>query len=295
MPRAIVSVIIPTYNQADYLSEALNSLLSQSFKLWEAFVVDNYSDDHTATVLASFNDSRIKTIQYSNNGIIAASRNIALKMSKAPFIAFLDSDDTWTSEKLSKCLKILGEGFDLVCHGEAWVENGSKTRHVLYGPATLATYEKLLFSRNCISTSAVVLSRDFLKKVGLFCESKEFVTAEDYDLWLRLARGGAKITFLNEILGEYRVHSDSNSAKPLRNMRAIQAVFQHHLLTMSLKPSWWHVRRRSSLIYYEGARSLQKNGNFSRAYYYFFKSVISFPFCARCWVGLCSNLFKFNY
>ena len=101
----LVSIIIPTYNHAHLLPTALNSLISQTFINWEAFVVNNFSADDTISVVESFNDPRIKLYNFANNGIIAKARNYGLSLSKAPFIGFLIQMIIGILPSCSICLK----------------------------------------------------------------------------------------------------------------------------------------------------------------------------------------------
>ena len=84
-----VSIVIPTYNHANFLGKALESVITQTFTNWEAIVVDNQSTDHTSQVISKFNDHRIKYIKISNYGIIAKSRNLGINVAKGEWIAFL--------------------------------------------------------------------------------------------------------------------------------------------------------------------------------------------------------------
>ena len=101
--KPLVSIVIPTYNHAKFISKALKSILDQTFKDWEAIIIDNQSTDQTNDILSKYSDPRIKSYKIDNNGIIAKSRNLGIKLSKGKWIAFLDSDDWWTSEKLEVC------------------------------------------------------------------------------------------------------------------------------------------------------------------------------------------------
>ena len=112
-----VSVVIPTYNHAKLLKKALDSVMAQTFEDWEAIVVNNFSADNTIEVVNSFADPRIKILNFSNNGVIAASRNHGLKEATGDFIAFLDSDDIWYPNKLLKCVEQASAGYQFICHG----------------------------------------------------------------------------------------------------------------------------------------------------------------------------------
>ena len=112
----LVSVIIPTYNHANFLGKALESVIHQTYNNWEAIVIDNHSTDETNKVIDKFKDSRIQYFKISNDGIIAKSRNFGINVAKGDWIAFLDSDDWWTSDKLENCIENANNQVDLIYH-----------------------------------------------------------------------------------------------------------------------------------------------------------------------------------
>ena len=113
---ALVSVVIPTYNRASDLKRALKSVLYQTYFNWEVLVIDNFSTDGTNELISEINDVRIKLFKIKNEGVIAASRNLGIKLSMGEYVAFLDSDDYWLPKKLEISLKFLKEGADIVYH-----------------------------------------------------------------------------------------------------------------------------------------------------------------------------------
>lgn len=240
-------------------------------------------------VVESFDDPRIRLVNFANHGIIAAARNHGLSLTQAPFVAFLDSDDFWYPKKLERCLQKLAQGYDLVCHGEVWAGPGDLRRTVRYGPEARATYENLLLEGNCISTSAVVVRREWLERTGAFSEQIEFVTAEDYELWLKLAREGARIGFVDEVLGEYRIHAGNQSRAALRNMQAVMAVFTHHRPALEGRVPAGRLRRREAVIHYSGARGLQDSGLHRQAWPHFFKAVLHYPWVSRFYAAMLLN------
>ena len=285
-----LSIVIPTYNHAHFLRTALDSIRAQTFGDWEAIVVNNFSEDDTVAVVESYDDSRIRLVNFANNGIIAAARNHGLSLTNAPLVAFLDSDDWWYPEKLQHCMDKLVSGYDLVCHGEVWVGPGERRRTVHYGPEAQATYESLLLEGNCISTSAVVVRREWLERVGGFSVQPEFVTAEDYELWLKLARNGARIGFVDEVLGEYLIHEGNQSRAALRNMQAVMAVFEHHRAAFEGRTSNGRLHRREAVILYSGARGLQDSGQYRQAWPHFFKAVLRYPWVPRFYAAMLLNM-----
>lgn len=284
-----LSIVIPTYNHAHFLRTALDSIRAQTFGDWEAIVVNNFSEDDTIGVVQSYDDSRIRLVNFANHGIIAAARNHGLSLTQSPFVAFLDSDDFWYPEKLQRCMDKLAQGYDLVCHAEVWVGPGERKRTVRYGPAARASYESLLLDGNCISTSAVAVRREWLELAGGFSVQPEFVTAEDYELWLKLARDGARMGFDDEVLGEYLIHEGNQSRAALRNMQAVMAVFEHHRSALAGRTSVKRLRRREAVILYSGARGLQDSGQHRQAWPHFFKAVLRYPWVPRFYAAMLLN------
>lgn len=282
---SLVSVVIPTFNQADYLSEALTCVRRQTYTNWEAIVVNNNSTDHTISAVESLKDPRIRLVNFANHGIIARSRNLGIKESRGEFIAFLDSDDLWEEEKLTRCVDALRRGTDLVCHAERWFGGGSPDRIVKYGPSTRATYEALLTKGNCISTSAVVARHDVINALKGFRDKPEFVTTEDYDLWLRIAQHGYRIDFVDEVLGSFRRHSLSASSSTLRHLDAELAVLADHFKGAS-EGIRRHERKRTAFAYYAAARGFSKGTDILRALQMFGIAIRLSPASFRTWVGL---------
>lgn len=280
---AVVDVVIPTYNQADYLREALLSVVGQDFSNWHAIVVNNFSTDNTHDVVRDIGDSRIEIIDFSNNGVIAASRNLGIRRTTAEFVAFLDSDDWWCPQKLSRCVERIKLGADLVCHAEEWRAPGF-SRVVRYGPVSRAEYRSLLLGGNCLSTSAIVGRTEMFKCVDGFSEDTDFITAEDYDLWLRLSKQGYRFDFIDEVLGTFRIHSTSASSSIARNSAAEMAVVKSHLDSQYF--SRRVIRRRVGRSHYSAARAFHNAGDYPNAKKRFFLSIRLAPLFPRTYVGL---------
>ena len=106
----LVSIVIPTYNRAHCIARTINSVIEQSVTDWELVIIDNNSTDSTLEIISSFSDERISTSQIENNGIVATSRNLGIRLSRGKYVAFLDSDDWWVPEKLEISVSALKEG-----------------------------------------------------------------------------------------------------------------------------------------------------------------------------------------
>ena len=232
----LVSVVIPTYNHAHFLVTALQSVIDQTYSNWEAIVVDNHSTDNTDTVVQSFNNPRISLLKIHNDGVIAASRNMGIKNAKGEWIAFLDSDDLWYPEKLQIVMDQVKAtpSIDIFTTDEMLVNELTGEKSALhYGPSSPNFYKQLLVTGNCLSPSATLVRREFLTSVDiLFREKKEFITAEDYDFWLLLARADAKFKFIRSIQGEYRIHANNHSGKIERHEQSIGEVIKDHVFKL---------------------------------------------------------------
>ena len=286
-----ISIVIPTYNHAEYLQQALQSVIDQTFHDWEAIIVNNFSDDATLQIIEQFNEPRFRVINFRNHGIIAASRNEGIRNSLAPVIAFLDSDDTWYKDKLSKCMSEFENGAKVVCHGENWISDSSVPRAIFYGPAEKATYKNLLFRGNCISTSATLVNREVLEQLAGFSENPSFITAEDYELWMRISLATTNFVFIHEILGEFRRHGKSASSSVDKHLAAEIAVINHHVEQM--RPSFMvftRARHRRAKAFYSAGRTHMRGGSTGSALSFFVKALLQSPIFFRTYVAITLTL-----
>ena len=281
----LISIVIPTFNHAPLLNRALESVRQQTYQNWEAIVVNNFSTDNTIEVIETFKDSRIRLINFSNNGVIAASRNQGINAASGKYIAFLDSDDKWYPTKLEKCVDAAQTGAQLICHGELWINTDSSTRAVMYGPVKNAKYEKLLFRGNCISTSATFIQTSLLRSVHGFDESAEIVTAEDYELWLRLAEQKPLTVFMPELLGEFHRLANSASSAVLRNLSSEREVLKRHFARQRQTViNRLRMRHRMAIASYGAARQL--NSQPRQALKLFLTALRLSPFLIKTYAGL---------
>ena len=229
----LVSVVIPTYNHAQFLTKAVQSVFNQTYKNWEIIIIDNYSQDDTAKIVLEFKDPRVTFLQVKNSGVIAISRNMGILKAKGEWIAFLDSDDLWYPRKLEIVMRERKKNpsIDIFSTDEMLINNTIGFEKLLqYGPYCPDFYKNLLVKGNCLSPSATLVSRHFLIKNNIyFREDADFVTAEDYDLWMILAKAGAKFKFIHSVQGEFLIHQNNNSSQTEFHTQSIKNVIKDHV------------------------------------------------------------------
>jgi len=216
--KPLISVVMPTYNHARYLGRAIESVIEQNFTNWEIIVVDNYSSDNTQEVVKSFTDPRIIYLRIHNDGVIAASRNLGVDQAKGEWIAFIDSDDWWTKDKLQSCYEYMNDKTDLIYHDLEIVANkpvGFRRKLLKSWQLNTPVYLDLLMRGNPIANSSVVVRKKLLKKIGGINECVEMISVEDYNTWLRIASLTEKFLYISRSLGYYFIHSNNSSQKDL--------------------------------------------------------------------------------
>ena len=185
-----ISVVIPTYNSADFIGEAIESALNQSLKPFEIIVIDDGSTDNTREVLKKYN----KNISYyyqSNHGS-GKARNKGIKEAKGEYIAFLDSDDFWDINHLDNLFSVLinNPGSALSYCGKKWVGkkgNLLKNSYIQNEFPSGWIFSNLIKGNYISSSSVVLIKKKVLYDVGFFDENKNMRNAQDYQLWLRVS------------------------------------------------------------------------------------------------------------
>ncbi|WP_252379816.1 glycosyltransferase family 2 protein [Desulfovulcanus ferrireducens] len=179
----LISVIIPTFNRGQYIVDAVNSVLNQTWKKLELIVVDDGSNDQTRALLEKIKDKRFHYFYQENKGVSSA-RNFGLKKARGDFLALLDSDDYWLPEKLSVQLKFMLEGgFHISQTQEIWIRRGKRVNPMSKHTQPGGWFFEKSLHLCLISPSCVLFSRKVVEEVGFFDE--RLTACEDYDLWLR--------------------------------------------------------------------------------------------------------------
>lgn len=205
----VVSVIMPAFNMQKFIEEAIRSVINQTFTDWELLVIDDCSDDSTCSIVERLaaEDERITLIKNENNIGVAAARNRGLDLCRGSYVAFLDSDDVWHSEKLETQLKLIkNTGADICYSSYSLVDvTNEKVREDYLVPQQVK-YEELL-KENVIGCSTVVLDVTIAQKYRF----NEELYHEDYVLWLFILRDGYMAVGCPEVLVNWRFFEDSRS------------------------------------------------------------------------------------
>jgi glycosyltransferase involved in cell wall biosynthesis len=246
MPR--VSVIIPAYNAAALLPQALDSVMAQTYSDWEAIVADDASTDETAAAVLG-RDPRFSCVRSDRNRGIGGARNHALSRARGELIALLDADDMWLPEYLERQVAeydaavMRGEDVGIVCCDAYRLEPDGRRGESCYArvewPAEFTLTALLRY--NTIFVSAMV-PRAVFDEVGDF--AAYCPGTEDYDLWLRILETGRRVVAVHEPLAMYRLGKSNVSANLAEMSRATQATYRHALLRGRLSRRQRAIARR---------------------------------------------------
>ena len=224
-----VSVIVPAYNAAAHIGEALESVYAQTADDWEIVVCNDGSSDDTAAVASSFGE-RVRLVQNERNRGLAAARNAAIEHARGSVIALLDADDVWLPEYLERQLHLLDRASErqtvgiVSCNAFLRDEGGRLpgTYADRFGYAERVDLERLL-DISPIFISALI-PRAALAEIGLF--ATDLRSCEDLDLWIRLVEAGYRVISTREPLAVYRLSAGQLSAQPVKMAQARQAVYR---------------------------------------------------------------------
>ena len=228
----IFSVVVPAYNNVDGLKRCIESVLSQSEGDFELLIMDDGSGPEVLKLVDGFLDPRIRYEWESNSGGPARPRNRGIKLASGQWLCFMDHDDYWFPNKLSSVRTIIEDqtNLDIVCHHEYHIDHAQTyLKSVRSEPSGENLYARMLVDGNPFSTSAVAVRRDFLSEFDLqFSEEQELVTAEDFDLWLRVVARSKNVGLVDDFLGLYFTGSGM-SFDTTRHLNARHKVITAHL------------------------------------------------------------------
>ena len=281
----LVSIIVPTYNRANLLLEAVDSVRQQTFENWELLIVDDGSSDETGMAVKEFlGDTRIHYLWQENRGQSAA-RNRGLLNSQGSLVAFLDSDNRWLPHKLSSQAAFMeshpevdvlyGETERIGSDGSTWPSpNRRRYSGIIW---------RHLLDQNFVNFNTSIVRRHKLVEVGGFDE--DLRGGEDYDLWLRLSRDSV-FHFLPGVVTQYRIEGDriTNSLERVMdaNLASLNAFFRKNADLIG----WSEKRTAKGRLHERFARSYSSSGELFKGLKLGMKAIAYAPFSTRAWWAL---------
>lgn len=318
MNTPLVSIISPTYNHEKYISDCINSVLSQSYEHWEMIIVDDGSTDKTLNIARRFaeQDHRIKVFTQNNIGIfrLAETYNFALKQSQGKYIAVLECDDVWTKDKLALQVEKMESTPDIVLSwGKAYAskvdlssnyfispDNNNNIDNYYNNTPVGSSLNEFIF-RNFIPALTVIVKKDALLAIGGF-KQKYNLPLVDLPTWEELALKGT-FAFINEPLGHWRIYSTQVTKTYTTDiyegfyLLALELYQQQTpFIHISLKEIKQYYRRQLIIAYSRSGRYKLIRKDFKGARKDYYRSIFHFGAHAIMWkirsiVGLIFSFF----
>jgi teichuronic acid biosynthesis glycosyltransferase TuaG len=275
-----VSIIMPAYNAAKTIAESIDSVLQQSFPAWELIIVNDGSQDETASIGKAFQqaDNRVVLVNLEKNAGLPNARNEGIRKARGTFIAFLDSDDLWHPDKLTLQLNFHEKNKHVaISHTDfqSFSERASNNRPFKNLVNLRAKKDGFLFPQICYSNVVgiltVMVKRELLLRVGLFDTS--LWTMEDHDLWVRIAKNKAYFGYIPNVLAYYRIGASGITSKTGRYKQAYKIFIEKVGYSTGIKKDlmWRSYYRYFGSVYF-------KKGKFKLSRLYFCKSIGLMPY-----------------
>lgn len=219
----LVSIIIPAYNCEDFIGQTFDSVMNQTYQNWEAIVVDDCSTDNTAKIIKEYErkDNRIKYYRLEKNSGAAIARNKAVDIASGIYMAFLDSDDVWFPEKLSKQIYFMeNNAYYFTCTSYTKIdEEGKSLNKTIFAKDKLDYYGVL---KECPGNSTVIYNAD---KLGKF-KIPNIKKRNDFVMWLQVIKEAKYLYGIKEPLGSHRVRRGSLSENKIDLVRYQWQVYR---------------------------------------------------------------------
>ena len=238
MEKGLVSVITPTYNCAKFIGETIESVQKQTYQQWEMIIVDDCSTDNTKEIVDKYikEDSRIKYFCLKNNSGAAVARTKAMELANGEYMAFLDSDDIWTEEKLKKQLAFMKK-YDVAfsCTAYEQIDENGKLLNKIIKTVPKADYNRVLL--DCPVGNSTVMYN--VEKMGKF-EVPNIRKRNDDALWLRMLKKEKYIYGMKSVLMKYRIRQNSISSNKFKVIK-YHWILYRNIEHLSIVRSIFHI------------------------------------------------------
>ena len=236
--ESLVSIITPTYNCGKFIAETMDSVINQSYENWEMIIVDDCSTDNTKEVVEEYikKDNRIKYHILEKNSGAAVSRTKAMELAKGKYIAFLDSDDLWTKDKLEKQIKFMEENnYNFTCTDYEQIDEKGNSLNKIIKTKTKTNYNGVLLT--CpVGNSTVMYNVEALGKFVVPNIRKR----NDDALWLQILKKEEYIYGMKEVLMKYRIRENSISSNKLQLVK-YHWILYRDIEKLSVPRSIFHI------------------------------------------------------
>lgn len=212
-----IDVIIPNFNKKEYLEDAIDSVVNQSYKNWKLFVIDDNSTDGSKDLLKKYlSEKNINIILLKKNKGPSFCRNLGIRFSSSKYISFLDSDDFWTKDKLKKQIEFMKKNNFVFTYTDYTSFRENKKMKDLIGKTNLKdNFNFEDFTKNSsINTSTMMIERFLIKNIRF----KKIYRLEDYLFKCQILKKNVKAFKLNESLAFYRILNTSRSSQKIKNI-----------------------------------------------------------------------------
>lgn len=231
----LVSIIMPAYNCGDFIGITLDTVINQSYKQWEVIIVDDCSSDNTAEVVKEYmnKDERFKYHKLDRNSGAAVARNTAVELARGKYIAFLDSDDVWFPEKLSKQISFMEENnYLFTCTSYTKIDEQGEYLNRTIVAQPRRDYDGIL--KTCPGNSTVIYNAEKLGKIKI----PDIKKRNDYVMWLSVVKKAGMLYGMEEPLASHRIRNGSLSKKKANLVRYHWKVYREIEKLSLLKSSY---------------------------------------------------------
>lgn len=223
---------MPVYNGQKFISKSIESVLAQSYENWELIIINDGSTDITEEVVIKFQNltNKIKYFYKANEGQVKAT-NFGISKSNGEYIAFLDSDDLWETDKLKKQVNFISQNknIDFIYSKYNSIDENANLLFTNNSHDSLNHYMDLL-KRCFIGRLTVIVKKSILVELNLFDENLH--STDDWDMWIRISKK-FKLSFLDEVLASYRIHPQSMSNNSYNQLLNVSKVYSQHVYSNS--------------------------------------------------------------
>ena len=209
-----VDIIMPNFNKGHYLEEAIQSVIKQSHKYWNLYIIDDFSNDTSKKILKNFKkNKKIKIVYLRKNRGPSFCRNLGVRISSSPYISFLDSDDLWVKNKLEKqIIFMIKNKFSFTFSDYYWFKNINSKDYKSTQISNSLSFREFL-NNSSINSSTMIIKRDIIKNTRF-----KNVNHEDYLFKCDILRSGVVAYKINDKLAYYRIIKTSRSSNKFVNL-----------------------------------------------------------------------------